>query len=153
MNKEIIKALNEKINETKHYDSQHFIEENKAVLLDEDRAFAEYMRDILRKKDITQQEVFLQADIPERYGYKIIAQQKHTQQRDIILRICYAAKMNLEETQMALQLYKMPPLFPQFNRDALIMIAFKDRPGSVIELNSFLRKNQVEPLRSCGTIE
>ena len=71
----------------------------------------------------------------------------------MVLRICYAAELTLEETQMALKIYGMPMLYAKIPRDALLIIAFNERPGSVIEVNSFLKKNGQEPLRSCGTVE
>lgn len=36
----------------------------------------------------------MKADIPERYGYKLLSGEKHTRQRDVILRICYAAGLS-----------------------------------------------------------
>ena len=130
-----------------------YLKENGDSLIAEEYAFAEYMREILKEKKLLQQEVFLKADIPERYGYKLISQEKHTKQRDIILRICYASQMTLEETQKALRLYRMPELYAKVPRDALIMIAFNERPGDVIEVNQFLKQNGMIPLRSSGTVE
>ena len=130
-----------------------YLRENKDSLLSEDRPFADYMREIIKQKNLLQQEIFLKADIPERYGYKLLSQQKHTRQRDVILRICYASEMTLEETQKALRIYRMPELYAKVPRDALIMIAFNERPGDVIEVNRFLEQNGMEPLRSSGTPE
>lgn len=133
-------------------DIQKFLEENVEEMIKE-YAFADYMRTKFKEKGMLQQDVFLNADIPERYGYKLISQEKHTKQRDIILRICYAAEFTLDETQEALYLYRMPKLYPEFPRDALIMVAFNDRPGDVIELNAELKKNGMKPLRSSGTTD
>lgn len=36
----------------------------------------------------------MKADIPERYGYKLLSGEKHTRQRDVILRICCAAGLS-----------------------------------------------------------
>ena len=83
-------------------------------MINDDYAFSEYMRQIFKDKGVHQQDVFLYADIPERYGYKLIAQQKHTRQRDIILRICYSASFSLDETQKALRLYGMPELYVEY---------------------------------------
>ena len=130
-----------------------YLRENEESLLPDDHAFADFMREKLKEKNLLQQEVFLMADIPERYGYKLISQEKHTKQRDIILRICYASKMTLEETQKALRIYRMPELYAKVPRDALIMIAFNELPGDVIELNQFLKQNGMEPLRSSGSTE
>ena len=137
-----------------HVDTiSEFFEENKEEMINDDYAFSEYMRQIFKEKGVHQQDVFLYADIPERYGYKLVAQQKHTRQRDIILRICYSANFTLEETQKALRLYGMPELYVEFPRDALIMVIFKDRPGDIIDVNSLLRKNGMKPLRSSGSID
>ena len=116
-------------------------------------SFSFYIKDILSKKGITQQTVFLKADIPERYGYKLLSGEKHTRQRDVILRICYSAELSLDETQRALKKYQMPELYAKIPRDALIMIIFNERPGSIIEVNAILKKNGMEPLRTSGVQE
>lgn len=95
----------------------------------------------------------MKADVPERYGYKLLSGEKHTRQRDVILRICYAAGLNLEQTQRALQKYEMPALYPKKPRDALLMILFNEWPGDIIELNEILNKNGMEPLRTSGIQE
>ena len=93
------------------------------------------------------------ADIPERYGYKLLSEEKRTRQRDVILRLCYAAHFSLDETQKALRIYGMPELYARNQRDALLIIAFNDRPGSIIEVNAFLKENRIEPLRTTGSQE
>ena len=92
-------------------------------------------------------------DIPEKYGYKLLSGEKHTRQRDIILRICYAAELTLEQTQRALRKYEMPQLYAKIPRDALLMLIFKDRPGGIIEVNELLSKNGMEMLRTSGVQE
>ena len=129
-----------------------FLEGESGSFLPED-AFSDYMRSLIRSKNIQQQEVFLMADVPERYGYKLLSGEKRTRQRDVILRICYAARFSLEETQQALRIYGMPQLYERVKRDALLMIAFSDRPGSIIEVNAFLKQNSMEPLRTSGAQE
>ena len=119
-----------------------FLEENKNEMSDEEFAFSKFMRSKFKEKGILQQDVFLYADIPERYGYKLISQEKRTKQRDIILRICYSAGFSIEETQRALRLYRIPELYIEFPRDAIIMVIFKDRPGDIIEVNSILREEE-----------
>ena len=99
---------------------------------------------------MTQQRVFLMADIPERYGYKLLSGEKRTRQRDVILRICYAGELTLEETQRALRKYEMPELYAKIPRDALLMILFQDRPGSILDVNTLLKNKGMEPLRTSG---
>ena len=126
---------------------------NSQSLLTQDRPFAEYMRLIIRKKNLKQQDIFLEADIPERYGYKLLSEEKRTRQRDIILRMCYASRFSLAETQKALKIYEMPQLYVKIARDVVLMIAFNERPGSIIEVNAYLKKNGMEILRSSGVQE
>ena len=141
--------LEEILKNTHHTKAAAFIEETGDSFVGEDE-FARYMRATIKAHGRLQQEVFLYADISERYGYKIISGEKRTEQRDTIIRICYAAEFSLDETQHALKLYGMPELYARMERDALIMIAFNERPGSIIEVNQFLRDNRAEALRPCG---
>lgn len=112
--------------------------------------FTVYMKNIFSEKKLTQQLVFLRADVPERYGYKLLSGEKRTRQRDIILRICYAAEMSLAQTQQALRKYEMPELYAKLPRDALLMIIFNERPGDVLEVNEILKEHGMEALRTSG---
>ncbi len=130
-----------------------YIKENRDSMISDATSFSAYIKDIMKRNGITQQIAFLKADIPERYGYKLLSGEKHTRQRDVIIRICYAAELSLQETQRALRKYGMPELYAKVPRDALIMIAFNERPGSIIEVNTLLKKNDLEPLRTSGIQE
>ena len=112
--------------------------------------YGEGYKNIFSEKKLTQQLVFLRADIPERYGYKLLSGEKRTRQRDVILRICYAAEMSLAQTQRALKKYEMPELYAKLPRDALLMIIFNERPGDIIEVNEILKEHGMEPLRTSG---
>ena len=143
---ELEKVLgNTHVNDTKKY-----LTENADELLDPDRPFADYMKKLIKEKDLFQQDIFLKADIPDRYGYKLLSEEKHTKQRDVILRLCYAAELTLDETQKALKIYGMPELYARVPRDAVLMIIFNNRPGIIIDVNAYLKKNGVDILRSSG---
>ena len=126
---------------------------NKDSMITDATSFSSYMKAIMRQRGISQQIAFLKADIPERYGYKLLSGEKHTRQRDVIIRICYASELTLKETQRALRKYGMPELYAKIPRDAMLMIAFNERPGSIIDVNSFLKENGMEPLRTSGVQE
>ena len=115
--------------------------------------FGDYFKSLVGEKGLQMKDIFIWADIPERYGYKLLSGEKHTQQRDIILRLCYAAKLSPDEVQRALKLYGMSPLYARFPRDAMLMIVFRDRPGNILDVNTLLRKNKLEVLKSCGVQE
>lgn len=153
MDEKKTEELVEVLGKTHLSDFEKYCNENKESLNLNNVSFQIYIKDILVEKKITQQTVFLKADIPERYGYKLLSGEKHTKQRDVILRICYAAELSLEETQRALKKYEMPELYAKIPRDALLMIIFNERPGSIIDVNSLLKRNGMEPLRTSGLQE
>ena len=134
-------------------DVQDYLKEHADSILSEDRPFSKYMKAVIRKKRLKQKEIFLWADIPERYGYKLISEEKRTRQRDVILRICYAAKFTLEETQRALRIYEMPQLYEKLPRDVILMVCFRDRPGNVNDVNAVLEQHGMDMLRSSGVQE
>lgn len=127
-----------------------FCKAQKDVLIQGEDTFSTYIKECLRQHKISQQLAFLRGDVPERYGYKLLAGEKRTRQRDVILRICYGGELTLKETQTALKYYGMPELYARITRDALIMIIFNERPGNIIDVNELLRKNGFEPLRASG---
>lgn len=151
MNKKDTHELNNVLGSVHPKNFASFLNENKEHFIDDKDSFNIYVKDLIKSKGLTQQNIFLRADIPERYGYKLLSGEKRTRQRDIILRICYCAHFTIEETQRALSLYKMPPLYPKFQRDAFIMILFNERPGDIIDVNELLKKNKFEPLRTSGS--
>ena len=130
-----------------------YIRENKDSMLSDSNSFSAFFKEVLKRNGISQQIAFLRADVPERYGYKILTGEKSTRQRDIILRLCYAAEMTLEEAQKALKKYGMAQLYAKIPRDAMFMIGFNERPGSIIELNTLMKMNNLEPLRTSGLQE
>ena len=108
--------------------------------------FTEYMRRMFREKGISQQEVFRAADISDRYGYRIISGEKHTKQRDRIIKLCLAAHYTAEETDKALILYGMSPLYEQSGRDELIRRAMDGKCYEIADVNEQLEISGYEKL-------
>lgn len=113
------------------------------------RSFSAYMRKKLKEKGIKQQEVFLAADIPEGYGYKLISEEKHTRQRDVILRLCIAAHFELREVQQALKLYGFAPLYPRIRRDSAMIVAINNGISEPSMVNELLKKYELPELYEC----
>ena len=125
---------------------QEFLAEQGEHLLVREKCFADYMRQKLREKGLLQQDIFLAADLSENYGYKLIAEEKHTRQRDVILRICLAAHFSVSETEEALILYGMAPLHVRNPRDIVLMTAINNRIYDVYEVNELLLQCNQKPL-------
>lgn len=135
------------------FEAGKYLKENEESLLREEKRFSAYMKKLIKEKNLRQQDIFIQADVPERYGYKILSEEKHTRQRDVVLRICYAAELTLEETQHALMLYGMSPLYARIPRDAVLMIAFNRHSGNILDVNAMLKEQGLELLRTSGPQE
>lgn len=123
-----------------------FLEQHAAELLTEQRPFAVYMRGKLREKGLLQQDVFLAADLSENFGYKLIAEEKRTRQRDVILRLCLAAQFRPEEVQEVLLRYGMAPLWWRFPRDAILLAAFASELYDLQAVNRLLEQYGQKPL-------
>ena len=68
----------EKLKGVRMQDIGKYLGENKNEMIEEKHAFADYMRSKFKEKGLLQQDIFLQADIPERYGYKLISQEYYS---------------------------------------------------------------------------
>ena len=123
-----------------------FLHEHVQSFLASQKLFAAYMRTKFKEKHILQQNVFLAADISENYGYKLIAEEKHTSNRDVILRICLAAHFTLNEVQEALILYGMSPLYWRITRDFVILVAIYNRIYDIQQVNELLRNCNQNPM-------
>ena len=140
------KRLNEELLNVGPNEMSDYLKQNKEALITSPHPFADYMRMKFREKGVLQQNVFLAADLSENYGYKLIAEEKHTRQRDTILRLCLAARFRLEEVQEALILYGMAPLHGRFPRDAVLTVAVQNGIYDLCAVNRLLQSCGLAPL-------
>ena len=140
------KIINEELRCVRPGDLAGFFDAHREELITSPHPFADYMRMKFKEKGILQQNIFLAADLSENYGYKLIAEEKHTRQRDTILRLCLAAQFRLEEEQEALILYGMAPLHGRFPRDAALMVAVQNGVYDLREVNALLESCGLLPL-------
>ena len=123
-----------------------FLQSHEEELLTNPRPFAAYMRAKFKEKGVLQQNVFLAADLSENYGYKLISEEKHTINRDTILRLCLAAGFFMSETQEALILYGMAPLYVRLPRDMVFMAAIQNQIRDVHRVNDLLLRCKLPPM-------
>lgn len=124
-----------------------YFKANAEDVLTQDHPFSTYMRECVKNKGLRFQDIFLRADISEGYGYKLISGEKHTRQRDTILKLCLGAGFSLNETQRALKIYGMSPLYARFPRDAVLISAISAKKYEITEINSLLARNGQPLLR------
>lgn len=125
-----------------------FFSENKDRMMPSKYPFAFYLRELLGHYGITQREILEKAGFSLTYGYRLLSEERHTKQRDYILRICIAAGFTLEETQRLLTLYGMSPLYPRFPRDAVLINAISAHITDICKVNEMLEKQKKTPLKA-----
>ncbi len=129
---------------------QDYYEKNKDSMYSEATSFQVYVKNLAVEKKMTLRQIFIKAEIGEGYGYKLLSGEKRTRQRDVIIRLCYATEMSLEEAQRALKKYGMLELYAKNPRDAFLALLFRERPGDLQKVNELLEENGFDKLQACG---
>lgn len=117
-----------------------YLRENRDYLADEKRGFYYYLKDVVEEKGIFLKDIYSFAGVSETYGSKIVKQEKHTTNRDLIIRICVAGHLSVIETNRALKLYGMSPLYAKEKRDACLLIAINNRIYDLGEIDELLEE-------------
>lgn len=108
--------------------------------------FVSYMDELLTRKQLKRQEVLLRANLPQKYGYKLLTGEAHTTNRDKLLRLCFAMELDLKQTQRALKLYGMNELYPKNQRDVILIVALGKKQYDISQIDEELKKLGLAPL-------
>ena len=119
--------LNSILENMKPDDLDSYLTDNSKYLKEGPKAFYYYMKDVLDSKNIKLKDVYSFAGVSESYGSKILSQEKHTTDRDLIIRLCVAGPFTWDEISRALKLYGMNELYAKDPRDACLIVAIKNR--------------------------
>jgi len=123
-----------------------FLQENKRYMADEKKAFYYYMKDITESKNVLFKDMYIFAGVSESYGEKIIRMEKHTKNRDLIIRLCIAGHFSLVEINKALKLYGMNSLYAKDKRDACLIVAINNRIYDLLSIDDILEKQGLQRL-------
>ena len=108
--------------------------------------FTGYIDELLTKKHMKRQDVFIRANLPPKYGYKLLTREAHTTNRDKIIRICLAIQLSLKETQRVLKLYGMSELYPKSKRDVILIVALGKKQYDINLIDEELVAMGLQPL-------
>lgn len=108
--------------------------------------FVGYIDQLLAQKHLKRQAVLIRANLPHKYGYKLLTGEAHTTNRDKILRICLAMQLTLKETQRVLKLYGMSELYPKNKRDVVLIVALGSKQHDIIQIDEELIALGLQPL-------
>ena len=115
-----------------------FLKENSRYMADDKKGFYYYFKDVLDEKNIKLKDVYSFAGVSESYGSKILTMEKHTKNRDLIIRLCIAGHFSWNETNRALKLYGMTELYAKEPRDACLIVAINNRKYDLAEVDDML---------------
>lgn len=138
--------LNAQLQDVKPEQIDKYIKTNSEYLSQGEKAFYYYMKDVLEEKNILLKDVYSFAGVTESWGGKIITMEKHTKNRDLIIRFCIAGHFSLNETNRALKLYGMNPLYAKDKRDVCIIVAINNRKYNFIEIDDILMEQGLSKL-------
>jgi len=143
--------LENKLKEMKTSDLGDYYKENKAQMADEKKGFYYYMKETIENKGILLKDVYSFAGGSESYGSQILRMEKHTKDRDLILRLCIAGHLSVDETNRALKLYGMSPLYAKDKRDANLIILISNRVFDLAAIDDSLERHGFSKLSTDGT--
>lgn len=138
--------LNEYLEKIKPTQITEYYQENKQNVTDAKKAFYYYMKDVLGEKRIYLKDIYIGAGVSESYGEKILTMEKHTKNRDLIIRFCLAGHFQLDEVNRALKLYGMAPLYAKDRRDACIIVAIHNRIYELSEIDNLLEAHNLKKI-------
>ena len=72
--------------------------------------------------------------------------EKHTKNRDLIIRFCVAGHFMVNEINRALKLYGMNSLYAKNKRDACIIVAINNRKYNLFEIDDLLEQQGLKKL-------
>lgn len=123
-----------------------FYKENDKYMNDDKKAFYYYMKNTLESKNIFLKDMYIFAGLSETYGEKIIRMEKHTKDRNLIIRLCVAGHFSLVEVNKALKLYGMNTLHAKDKRDACLIVAINNRIYDFGIIDSMMEKQGLQKL-------
>lgn len=138
--------LDQLLKETGPDNINAYFKDNSEYLAEGKKAFYYYMKDVLESKRILLKDVYSFAGVSESWGSKIISMERHTTNRDLIIRFCIAGHFNLSELNRALKLYGMNPLYSKDKRDACIIVAVNNRKYDLAQIDDILESQGFEKL-------
>ena len=140
------KELDELLESTAPGQLGDYLKENGHYLAEEKKAFYYYMKDMLDEHRVKLKDLYSFAGVSESYGSKIITMEKHTTDRDLILRFCIVGHFLLDEANRALKLYGMRELYSKDPRDACIIVALHRRVYDLGEIDRMLEGQGLEKI-------
>ena len=138
--------LNRQLESLKPDQLDAYLTDNRRYMADGKKGFYFFMKDVLDEKNIKMKDVYSFAGVTESYGSKIFTMEKHTKDRDLIIRFCIAGHFNWDETNRALKLYGLNELYAKDPRDAVLIVAINNRIYNLYDIDELLLEHGLDRL-------
>ena len=138
MQEKLTGELNDILENMKPDQLNRYLKENRKYMADREKAFYYYFTDVLAEKNIKLKDVYITVGVTEAMGSKIVRMEKHTKDRDMILRLCLAGRFSWDEMNRALRLYGFNELYAKDPRDACIIVAVNNQMYDLGDLDDIL---------------
>lgn len=114
--------------------------------IDGDETFHSFLQRHVEAKEMDRAEVVKRCGISSNYVYQILSGAKSNPGRDKIIALCIASEMTYKQTQRALEISGLAPLYPRDERDVRIAIAINSGVNDALEVNLLLDRYGLDPL-------
>ena len=84
--------------------------------------FPTYLKEVMKERNIKPRDLILQLNMEKSYFYQML-KGRRAPGRDILIKLSFFLKMNLDETQRLLKIAGRQPLYPRNRKDAAAIYA------------------------------
>lgn len=138
-----MKTTDELVNEIKSSsDILDYLEKNSGEMQVD--SLPSYLKDWLKKKELTKADVVRRSNLNRAYVYQIFLGRKYPS-RDKVIALAFGLGLDAEEAQTLLKQAGYRELYPRDPRDALLLYAFSQGQG-ILEANELLYDHNIEVL-------
>ncbi len=143
MDKDTTRSLSRRLEQlNKQSDADSFISSHSS----EEQTFCGLLQDQMEERGLSKAEVVRRSGISKNYAYNILSGSRTNPGRDKILALCIASEMTYRQTQHALEIAGVRPLYPRDERDVRIAIAINGGLQEILIINLLLDEYGLDPL-------
>ncbi|MDY4742161.1 MAG: hypothetical protein SO361_03540 [Lachnospira sp.] len=116
-------------------------------------SLSDFFMNYMGTHNLLLKDVIKRSDIPSNYAYGLLNGNKIRPSRDRVIALCLACRMNLTDTNRALKIAGLSPLYSKISRDAAIIIMINKCEFDVGIINEFLYGHNLDILNTSSTQE
>ncbi len=99
-----------------------------------DNPFVSYLNNLITIKSSKKSDLISSANISKQYLYELFTNKKKKPSRDIVIKLAFGLKLNLEETNLLLKRAGYSSLYPRIKRESVIIYCIL-KSKNLIETN------------------